>query len=306
MTEEPKTDTTATDPTKTTSDPVVPPDQDSPMVVPVNQPSVADVSSSLVSAPLEVPTDKPPTEPKTENSGETPILVSESDVKVAATPSSVGAEQHLAEEVETLSGEIQSLQAKIDRLTSGTSVSTEKQPSTSNDVLASQPTTSPIIPVVNKPAETSGPKSKSSGAINDIYAKVSAREKEASDKADDLAASSSGAEDVSGAGSLGTIGEALIVFGLIVFLLMLATPLLKSMIPESVLPAVKSIGWPAASGAFLIGLILMLFTKGKKTTKILAGVLVILSAILFLGTGSYSTYLGPLAGMLDSVFSFYR
>lgn len=305
MAEEQQTDTTATGPAKTAADPIVPPVQDTPIVVPVNQPPVADASSLLVSAPLEVPDEKSSTEPKTDNLSEAPILVSESDVKVVSTPPAAGAEQHLAEEVETLSGEIQSLQAKIDRLTSGTSVSTEKQPSIPKEEIAPQPA-APIVPVVDKPAETSPPKSKSSGAINDIYAKVSAREKEASDKADDLAASSSGAEDVSRVGSLGTIGEALIVFALIVFLLMLATPLLKSMIPESVLPAVKSIGWPAASGAFLIGLILMLFTKGKKTTKILAGVLVILSAIMFLGTGSYSTYLGPLAGLLDSVFSFYR
>ncbi|MEK7170696.1 MAG: hypothetical protein AAB774_00100 [Patescibacteria group bacterium] len=247
---------------------------------------------------------------------ETPIIVTESEVA-----SSTENTPDLAEEVESLSGEIQALEAKIDRLTGN--VKPVVEPPKANDKANELSTTElpppPITPPSPPPspiAPANKPESKTA-SINDIYAKqgmlgksltsdnskVGQRQKEASvpPKSD-----SDDAEDVGSGSSIGTIGEVLAVFGVIIFVAMAAFPFYKSLMSESVTEAIRSIGWPTAVVSLALGFLMSLFNHGKVATKILTVIVLLLATILYLGVAGFQNYLGPLGPMLDSVFTFYR
>lgn len=238
---------------------------------------------------------------------ETPILVTESEV---SSPQANGA--GLADEVESLSGEIQALEAKIDRLTGNVKPVAEPAKSdVSVEPPAKEQVTVPPVPqVVEKPTEpaptpapaSNKPESKTVG-INDIYSKVAQRQKEAETPG---MGSSEEAQDVSSGSSIGTIGEVLAVFGVIIFMIMGAFPFYKSMLSESITEAIRSIGWPTAVVSLAIGFLMSLFSHGKLTTKIFTIIILLLAVILYLGVAGFQSYLGPLGGMLDSAFTFYR
>lgn len=269
---------------------------------------------------------------------ETPILVTEAEVTSAPEPNGAG----LADEVESLSGEIQALEAKIDRLTgsvkpvvdsstepaSSTGMTTKTESTTTEtattveapakvDVLVPadgpKPTepietaSSPIPSVAPSPAPPSAPQptkseSKTVG-INDIYSKVGQSQKEADTPAKP---SPDDAEDVTSGSSVGTIGEVLAVFGVIIFMIMSAFPFYKSLMPESIIEAIRSIGWPTAVVSLALGFLMSLFSHGKATTKIFTVIILIFAVVLYLGVAGFQNYLGPLGPMLDSVFTFYR
>ncbi len=269
---------------------------------------------------------------------ETPILVTEAEVTSAPEPNGTG----LADEVESLSGEIQALEAKIDRLTgsvkpvvdssaetaSSTGVMTKTESTTTEtattveapakvDVLVPadgpKPTepietaSSPIPSVAPSPAPPTAPpptksESKTVG-INDIYSKVAQSQKEADTPAKP---SPDDAEDVSSGSSIGTIGEVLAVFGVIIFMIMSAFPFYKSLMPENIIEAIRSIGWPTAVVSLALGFLMSLFSHGKVTTKVFTVIILIFAVLLYLGVAGFQSYLGPLGPMLESIFSFYR
>lgn len=255
---------------------------------------------------------------------ETPILVTEAEV--TSTPEANGA--GLAEEVESLSGEIQALEAKIDRLTGNVKpvVDLPAEASTKADTpkvepiaIASPPTdepkptepietaSSPIPSVPPSPASPSDPQptkseSKTVG-INDIYSKVAQSQKEADAPAKP---SPDDAEDVTSGSSIGTIGEVLAVFGVIIFMIMGAFPFYKSMMPEGIIEAIRSIGWPTSVVSLALGFLMSLFSHGKITTKIFTVIILIFAVVLYFGVAGFQNYLGPLGPMLESIFTFYR
>ncbi len=246
---------------------------------------------------------------------ETPILVTESEV----LPTPANAPPGLAEEVESLSGEIQALEAKIDRLTGNVKpvIETPKvdsqvnapakeeitPPSTSQpgEKMPETAKTAPETPAASSPPPDK-PAAKNIG-INDIYSKVAQRQKEA-DSA--LTAGTDDAEDVGSGSSIGTIGEVLAVFGVIVFMIMGGFPFYKSMLPESITEAVRSIGHPTAVVSLALGFLMSLFSHGKLMTKIFTVIILLFAVVLYFGAAGFQNYLGPLGPMLESVFSFYR
>ena len=265
-----------------------------------------------VSAPTALPSAADPGSP-TVAAPETPILVTESE----GSPTQADG-TGLADEVESLSGEIQALEAKIDRLTGNVKPVTE---SPKAEVLVETPpkeqvAPTPVTQVAEKPAEpapaplptptpapaSNKPESKTVG-INDIYSKVAQRQKEAENPS---APSADDAQDVSSGSSIGTIGEVLAVFGVIIFMIMGAFPFYKSMLSESITEAIRSIGWPTAVVSLAIGFLMSLFSHGKITTKIFTVIILLLAVIIYLGVAGFQNYLGPLGGMLDSAFTFYR
>ncbi|MCR4278140.1 MAG: hypothetical protein NUV80_06035 [Candidatus Berkelbacteria bacterium] len=265
-----------------------------------------------VSAPTALPSAADPGSP-TVAAPETPVLVTESEVS-----STQANGPGLAEEVESLSGEIQALEAKIDRLTGNVKPVTESQRTDSSVEMPpkEQPAQQPIEQTAEKPAEpvpaplspqapapaSNKPESKTVG-INDIYSKVAQRQKEAETS---VAPSTEDAQDVSSGSSIGTIGEVLAVFGVIIFMIMGAFPFYKTMLPESITEAIRSIGWPTAVVSLAIGFLMSLFSHGKLATKIFTVIILLLAVILYLGVAGFQNYLGPLGGMLDSAFTFYR
>ena len=261
---------------------------------------------------------------------EVPILVTESEILPTQTNSS-----SLAEEIESLSGEIQALEAKIDRLTGGvkpvidssTEVSAKVEPP-NVDSQTVMPAKEEIVPpppagdeeklaerVANRPtsrsiptptltsprAESNKPEAKGVG-INDIYSKVAQRQKEAD------APTSPGfddAEDVGSGSTVGTIGEVLGVLGIIIFLIMVAFPFYKSMLPENVTEAIRSIGLPTAVISLALGFLVSLIGHGQRTIKILPVIIWLLAVSLYLAVEGFQSYLGPLGPMLEPIFSFY-
>lgn len=261
-----------------------------------------------VSAPTALASATDPGSP-TVAAPETPILVTESEVS-----STQANGPGLADEVESLSGEIQALEAKIDRLTGNVKPVTESQKTDS--LVEMPPKEQPVEQTAEKPAEpaptplsaqtpapaSNKPESKTVG-INDIYSKVAQRQKEAEAPG---APSTEDAQDISSGSSMGTIGEVLAVFGIIIFMIMGAFPFYKTMLSESITEAIRSIGWPTAVVSLAIGFLMSLFSHGKLATKIFTVIILLLAVILYLGVAGFQNYLGPLGGMLDSAFTFYR
>lgn len=233
---------------------------------------------------------------------EKPIVVSEDEVSSSPTSS-----EHLAEEIETLSGEIQALEAKIDRLTGNVSAEGAKpeirtaSPVSSETIKITPPAQSAPLPP--QPMSTAP---KPTAPVTDIYAKVAQRQKEAEQGPSKVTPDFGDAEDIGSFSGVGTIGEVLTVFGLIIFLLMMASPFFKQMLPTNLWEAVRSIGWPTAGVSLLLGFLLLLFAKGKGLLKLMAVIFFLVSALMYVGASGYTNLLGPLAGPLESLFSFYK
>ncbi|QQG49969.1 MAG: hypothetical protein HZB70_00025 [Candidatus Berkelbacteria bacterium] len=275
---------------------------------------------------------------------ETPVIVSEADI--AAAQKENDPHESLGEQIEVLTGEVQALESKIEKLTSGVGESAAEPPVTKKDgetVLSTPPTEAPKseevkpaevppppveqpapeqpkpeeakvqepIPVTPPPAAAPTaaaiPKSNTSQSakpVNDIYTKILSGPQGQTPPADhkDLNDEATIEEGTSG---IGTIGEVLIVFGLIALLGLLASPFLKSTLGSN-WDAIKSIGWPTATISLGLGFILFLFNKGRAMFKIFAFVMLLISAVMLLSVFDYTSMLGPLASFLDPIASFYK
>src|SRR3989344_1377148 len=261
--------------------------------------TVKDGNLPINVSPPTAPSSTPAESSPTVAAPETPIMVTESEVSSNQSNSPA-----LAEEVESLSGEIQALEAKIDRLTGSVKPVVETQKPAEASTVES-PSPAPPPPSAPTPiAKNSVPSGETKTVgINDIYSKVAQRQKEAENPS---APSADDAQDVSSGSSIGTIGEVLAVFGVIIFMIMGAFPFYKSMLSESITEAIRSIGWPTAVVSLAIGFLMSLFSHGKITTKIFTVIILLLAVIIYLGVAGFQNYLGPLGGMLDSAFTFYR
>lgn len=265
--------------------------------------------NTTVPTPEATPNTPSPTPAPAVTAPETPILVTESEVS-NPTPASSNPEG-LAEEVEGLSGEIQALEAKIDRLTGNVKPVTETTKSTPTEPAKEEsPATPPaesfsVPPVSTSEPQTSKPESKTV-AVNDIYSKSAERQKEAQLAETAKTPDMEEAEEMGSGSGIGIIGEVLSVFGVIIFMLLGASPFYKSFLSTDIMGAVRSIGWPTAVVSLAIGFLLSLFVHGKAMTKIFTLIILLVAVVLYLGVAGYQNFLGPLGPMLDSIFSFYR
>jgi len=250
---------------------------------------------------------------------EAPVVITPEDITPpVATSEPSSNNNQLQDEIETLTGEIQALEAKIDRLTGNISTP-EPEKKAEPTPLSTAPLTTESLPSVKEikakegsksapfpplPESAGGvnmpPKAKISTPITDIYAKVEQREKAASptnfSKTDDATI-----EEDHGSG-MGLVGEVLAIFGAVIFLVLLASPLFKDMVGPDLWEAIKSIGWPTALVSLVIGFLLFLFAKGKLGLKILFGLLLVMASVIYLSIIGYADFLGS----LGSVFSFYK
>jgi hypothetical protein len=277
-------------------------------------------------------TDAPaPTDVNIKPADESPVVLSEADI--AAAQKENDPHESLGEQIEVLTGEVQALEAKIEKLTSGVgdaaSPATTPTPpiakSSEETVVSTPPAVQPanpeplvappVVETPKAPVKTETPPivkkdepkpsiDQPAKPVNDIYSKVIGSSQGKTPPADhkDLNDEASIDEGTTG---IGTIGEVLIVFGIISLLVLFASPFFKTTLAGN-WEAVKSIGWPTAAISLVLGFLLFLFNRGRAGLKFLAFILFILAAVMTLLVFDYGSLLGPLAPMLEPIASFYK
>lgn len=291
----------------------------------INQDSPAAESKSAESPATPAAPSSEVTEETLIQTPTAPVVVSDADV--AAAEKEADPHQSLAEQIEVLTGEVQALEAKIERLTSGvgesanvpvTPVSPEPQkladipPMTSpepvkeekdTEAVAEEPKTEVAAqPVASQPEPIAATPTPAVTPVNDIYDKLMTPPSQSPQAHKDLNDDTTIEEGTSG---IGTIGEVLIVFGIIAFVILGASPFFKSMIGTN-WEALKSIGWPTATISLALGFLLFLFNKGRLVFKIFALLLTLVAAIMTAAVFDYGSMLGPLSTLLDPIASFYK
>lgn len=309
----------------------------------INQNSQAPKAADTVAPAPKTELPKPEASPVLETPAaptpapDSPVVVSEADV--AAAEKENDPHESLGEQIEVLTGEVQALEAKIEKLTSGVGETAVEPPVVKKDgetVLSTPPAEppkdeeaapveappapeKPVEPEVQKapepapapppvapPAATIPTSNTSQPAkpVNDIYTKILSGPQGQTPPQDhkDLNDEATIEEGTSG---VGTIGEVLIVFGLIALLGLLASPFLKATLGSN-WEAVKSIGWPTATISLGLGFILFLFNKGRAMFKLFAFVMLLISVVMLLAVFDYTSMLGPLSSFLDPIASFYK
>ncbi len=277
--------------------------------LPINKPTAPD-SASNQSEPT--PATIPPADslPRPGGISLPSVVVSEADIEATKDES-----EHLSEQIEVLTGEIQALESKIEHLTGSPATDSKIAPMAEPELMAPPvhqapaPEHSQTNPPAPSPATSPETNSHSVATpvpitnnrpVTDIYAKVAEKEKEAQikeEKAHD------GSEHTSG---IGTIGEVLAVFGIIFFVILLASPLLKGILSTDLVNTVKQIGWPTATVCLLLGFLFSLALKGKGLLKIVSFLFFLISAVMTLAAMGQTNLLGPLANIFQPLFDFYK
>lgn len=254
---------------------------------------------------------------------ETPIVVTDSEVSRAQPETSLNsvpapttpppAGDGLSDQVESLSGEIQALEAKIDRLTGNVKPVAEAakatEPTPTPVKVAAEPPVKPPVDLSAPPVPMTPSKAETKTvSVNDIYTKSAKTETAPPPSASgsSMPQGADVAEEVGSGSTVGSIGEVLSAIGVIFFIAMVAFPFYKSFLTADLSDTVRTIGWPTSVVTLLLGFLLGLFSKGKVFSKILVALLVILAAIVYLGVSGHQSWLGPLGSLLDSSLSFYR
>ncbi|MEX1123674.1 MAG: hypothetical protein WEC81_00655 [Patescibacteria group bacterium] len=328
-----KDETTPVDqPTKSSADTVTPATDSAPIdspSIPVPPPPTdtpAAGTSTNNSLITESAADSAPGGGTTAGAPATPVIVDSKDVDGSAANGETN--EKLAEEIEVLTGEIQALEAKIEQLTSGATVTApDGQPAPKSDVAPISATEKPqsipepIMPTppaqetpepmaakesngdfVNKPSADNGqsiPVNTQSGPkINDISSRPINEPMPAEDSKSDSAGSDNGS-------GLSIIGEVVSVFGIIIFVLLAISPFFREMLGEDTYQAVGQIGWLSALGTLGLGLLVMLFVKGKGLLKTLLFILLLIAALLFMALNN-SSIVAPISSYIDPLLTFYR
>lgn len=219
-----------------------------------------------------------------------PVVVTPTDVAQVAESDNA----QLASQIEVLSGEIQALEAKLDKLTNSSSsvtTTTVEEPKSEPVAEAAEPEKKEEAPVAEKPSEM--PK--------DLYTQ-SMNEANSPEIREQYAQTADHAESGT---ALSMIAEVVSTFGIIIFAALLLMPLWRSFVGDEVREAIATIGWFSAMGCLLVGLILMLFVKGRLVLKIILGFILLITVILYLGAtqNSLIEFLQPALG---TIFEFYR
>lgn len=272
-----------------------------------------------------------------------PVVVSDNDV---SSNQSAQPNEKLAEEIEILTGEIQALETKIERLTNGaTSSQGDAQPDVAPIFSTATPASSvpssvgadvaPISAPTNAASSSSKPFETNSQSDSTKNMPPSDMEKDfvtkpqpmtqsvpintspsISPTVSDLSPKPSAdaaeeqmvpeAKESSGGGSgLEVIAEVVAVFGVVIFIILAISPFFREILGEDTYLAVQQIGWLTALGTLGLGLLLLLFIKGKGLFKFLLFFLLLITAVLFLAMNGNSL-ISPISGYIDPLLDFYR
>lgn len=237
-----------------------------------------------------------------------PVVVKAEDVQTTAP----GNDQ-LQEQIESLTGEIQALEAKIERLTGG-SAPTPSEPVAEAPVVESQPMADSQIeksaelvkPVEKTPEKTESAAfnptpipstpTPSASPVTDIYSSIGKPRPAMDSAAQDETAHPS---------AIAVISEVLVILGTILFVILAATPLFREMVGEDLYQVIRSVGWLTTAATLLLGTLMAVFGKAKSAITLIGFVFLLLSAFMYIGM-NYSSLLGPLESSLSTVFDFYR
>jgi hypothetical protein len=245
-----------------------------------------------------VPNQKPvkPTPPPATD-GEAPVIVSDQDVAAQPTP------EQLTDQIEVLTGEIQGLESKIERLTGSAASAPAPVPTpapvvkpTAAAEANSFVTVPQALPATTKPSATT---------ISDIYPKSTVRDDMGplpanKEKNEAELNTPNGAKT-----AMLIIAEVLIFFGIITFLLIAASPLYKAAVGEVVIGVLFSIGWPVTIVTSALGITASFIAKDTWGLRSVAIIVLLLGLLLYLGTGTLVS-LGPVTTLFEPLFHFYR
>jgi len=224
-------------------------------------------------------------------SASTPVTVTEEEVNKVKEP------MDLDNKIEILAGEIQSLEARIDRLVSSATPLSNYSGFNERPAETAKSTQATVTPAVSNPVK---PVPVSSKPADDIYTANETKAKQTQMGADDEGETDDSRSIAGGIGSL------LVSLGIVIMIIILALPLVKEMIGKNIFAVSQGVGWPLVLGLLGIGGIVLLFSTGRMVVKILALVFLLIAALMYMGVLGYASFLGPLGPSLGSVFSFYR
>ncbi len=322
---------TTTDPTPVSSE--LPGEAAATPALPANDSLITESAAAAAPASTE-PAAAAPSEP---------VVVADKDVASASGgPSS----DKMAEEIEVLTGEIQALEAKIERLTGGAVADTTKtdsplqspslppisggpSPLSSSPAAISTPepgappmpsTSDPITPppsvetaksdgdmIINKPTDGGSmpvpinTTPTNNAPVGDLYSDIKKREAEAPTPREELKEQTA----PEGSSGLAIIAEVIAVFGIVLFVILVVSPFFREILGDDTYEAVQQIGWLSALGTLGVGLILMMFSKGKGLFKTMLFILLILAAVLFLALQG-SSLISPVTDLVEPLVQFYR
>lgn len=222
------------------------------------------------------------------------IVIKPEDVQSTEQP----ATDQLQERIEQLTGEIQALEAKIERLTSGTvaapdAVAADEVATSEKPAAPEKPTIKEAPPVVptssTAPIPAAIPTMPNVNPVQDLYNTKSVSSAEPQEPRPS---------------ALGVIGEVLTILGMIVTILLAITPLFKELIGSDLQSVISSVGWLTAVITLGLGFLLS-FAGAKAAIKLVAFIFLLIAGLMYVGI-SYPSLLGPLEDTLGSVFDFYR
>lgn len=229
-----------------------------------------------------------PEESYEESPATKPLTVTEDEVDKIKEP------MDLANKIEILAGEIQTLEARIDRLASSATPLNAYPPSSPEKVEKPEEGSVPLT-TPTKPAEPAMPMPTPSTSATDIYSSNENKGKQAEQSAKEN-------QDEENHSISGGIGSLLVSLGIILLLIILALPLAKEMIGTDLFAMSQGVGWPVVLGLLGIGGVTLLFSAGRLFIKILSVLFLIVAALMYLGVLGFDSFLGP----LSPIFSFYR
>lgn len=264
-----------------------------------------------------------------------PVVISQADANGVKTVP----KQELNDQVETLNGEVQALESKIQGIngdsTPGSApvlpVAAAAPPANPG---ASLPPLGDLAANTDKKVETTLP--------GELAAKENAHQKPAAPATDDSAVATfsdifaksdksksdkkagpvlaetpakpivpavsapnapNTAADISAAA---TIGEVLAFFGIFVLALALLSPFYKTLISGSLYPMITAVAWLVAPVSLLVSFIVLLFAKGKGLLKVAILILLLIAAVFYFGVNTSGTISIQLNNLLGTLFASYR
>jgi hypothetical protein len=235
---------------------------------------------------------------------EEPVVVKPEDL-----PAPDSETERLQEQIELLTGEIQALEAKIERMMNGsTAADSQSQSSDVPDKTTSsqtqQNTAAPTPEVSSAPKPEPAafspapatPSPNPNSPLDDIYSSIG--------KPRPLADPSI-QEQLPQPSAVAVVGEVLVILGTILFLVLSSAPLFREIIGEDLYQVIRSVGWLTTVSTLLLGLLMGLFGKAKAVISSIGFVFLLLSALVYLGI-NYPSLLSPFGDSLVTLFDFYR
>ena len=273
--------------------------------------NVQDITEPTVApAPFDVPIVVTPQEVKTAEAGSEPTF------SPVASQSS--------HPVEVLSGDIGSLRSKFNDSTAAPTPGTKpvtpapliveppkanpvtpSSAATSNPAVSTPPAPAPIQPVSSVPVVTTQPVSSAKppeksavATFSDIFPKQAAKLNEKTTLPSNRANQTPGGSAADTRSPLTLLGEILAAFGALFLVVVLLGPFYQSLLDPSIYSTVKTLGLLVSVASLFIGWLVLLFSKGRVSLKILLPLLLLIAIVFYWGLNGS----GPIADGINSLF----